>query len=245
MNSTDNIAVSSKNTTLVDVLDRVLDKGAVVDGDIELCVAGIQLVSLKLKMLLSSTATLEKFAQPLHARAGQASPLNEIMMGCSDGGCNSSPDYSENCQKELNPMKQSVPLVNNHKNTERLEAHVLGNDEPSPCAQGLGEPIPCTPPLYTGAGCIDKKPSDKIDIDPKKVEQGLAKLVLTVVELLRQLMEKQALRRVDLGTLTDKQVDSLGEAFMNLNEKMKELKEVFGLKDEDLNLDLGPLGDLT
>lgn len=84
----------------------------------------------------------------------------------------------------------------------------------------------------------------KVDIDPKKVEQGLAKLVLTLVELLRNLMERQALRRMELGTLTNIEVNRLGEAFMMLDEKMKEIKNVFGLKDSDLNLDLGPLGEV-
>jgi hypothetical protein len=84
----------------------------------------------------------------------------------------------------------------------------------------------------------------RVTADPEKVEQGLAQLVLTLVELLRQLMERQALRRMDEGTLTDEQVERLGLTFMRLSERMDELKETFGLRDEDLNLDLGPLGSL-
>lgn len=86
--------------------------------------------------------------------------------------------------------------------------------------------------------------SRRIDADPEKVEKGLAQLVLTVVELLRQLMERQALHRVEAGTLTDEQVDRLGETLMLLSDRMEELKEEFGLEDRDLNLDLGPLGRL-
>ena len=85
----------------------------------------------------------------------------------------------------------------------------------------------------------------RVSADPEKVEQGLAQLVLTLIELLRQLMERQALRRMDDGTLTDAQIEELGLTFMRLAERMDELKETFGLRDEDLNLDLGPLGSLV
>lgn len=84
----------------------------------------------------------------------------------------------------------------------------------------------------------------RIEADPERVEQGLVQLVLTLVELIRQLMERQAIRRLDSGSLTAKQEEDLGLALMRLAEKMEELKEHFGLDDEDLNLRLGPLGDL-
>jgi Gas vesicle protein K len=84
----------------------------------------------------------------------------------------------------------------------------------------------------------------RVEVDPEKVERGLAQLVLTLVELLRQLMERQALRRVETGTLDDDEVERLGRTFMLLERRMDELKREFGLRDEDLNLRLGPLGDL-
>jgi hypothetical protein len=84
----------------------------------------------------------------------------------------------------------------------------------------------------------------RVNADPERVEQGLAQLVLTLVELLRQLMERQALRRMELGTLTDDEIERLGETFMKLEQRMEELKREFGLEDKDLNLNLGPLGDL-
>jgi len=86
--------------------------------------------------------------------------------------------------------------------------------------------------------------SRRINADPEGVERGLAQLVLTIVELLRQLMERQALHRVAAGTLSDEQVERLGRTLMLLAERMDELKEIFGLEDRDLNLDLGPLGRL-
>lgn len=86
--------------------------------------------------------------------------------------------------------------------------------------------------------------AERIDCDPESVERGLVSLVLTIVELLRQLMERQALRRVDGGGLTDDQVERIGRTLMALDERMAELREHFGLTPEDLNIDLGPLGPL-
>jgi len=85
---------------------------------------------------------------------------------------------------------------------------------------------------------------ERINACPTNVEKGVAKLVLTLIELLRKLMEKQAMKRVDLGTLTDEEIERIGETFIILEKKMLELKEIFHLEDEDLNLNLGPLGDL-
>ena len=86
--------------------------------------------------------------------------------------------------------------------------------------------------------------SPRIALDPENVKKGLGQLVLTVVELIRQLLEKQALRRIEGGSLSDQEVERLGLTFLELNEQMEWLKQEFGLTDEDLNLDLGPLGKL-
>jgi hypothetical protein len=91
---------------------------------------------------------------------------------------------------------------------------------------------------------IDDALSRRVNADPESLERGLAQLVLTIVELLRQLMERQALRRIDTGGLSDEQEERLGRTFMELDQRMAELREEFGLTEEDLNLDLGPLGRL-
>jgi Gas vesicle protein K len=91
---------------------------------------------------------------------------------------------------------------------------------------------------------VDNALSRRLEADPESVERGLAQLVLTVVELLRQLMERQALRRVEAGNLDDKTIERLGQTLMALEARMDELKATFGFEDEDLNLDLGPLGRL-
>ncbi|MHB8631357.1 MAG: gas vesicle protein K [Candidatus Limnocylindria bacterium] len=85
---------------------------------------------------------------------------------------------------------------------------------------------------------------DRVNVDPEGVEQGLAKLVLTLVEFLRQLLERQAVRRMDGGTLTDDEIERVGVALMRLEAKVREMAGAFGLDPDDLNLGLGPIGKL-
>jgi Gas vesicle protein K len=85
---------------------------------------------------------------------------------------------------------------------------------------------------------------DRIDCTPENVEQGLARLVLSLIELIRQLLERQAIRRMEGGSLSEQQVEQMGEALMKLEAKIHELAANFGLTPADLNLDLGPLGQL-
>jgi hypothetical protein len=85
----------------------------------------------------------------------------------------------------------------------------------------------------------------RIDCSQETIEQGLAKLVLGLIELLRQLLERQAIRRMEGGTLSEQQVEEMGLALMKLEEKIKELAQQFGLTQEDLKLNLGPLGNLS
>ena len=82
---------------------------------------------------------------------------------------------------------------------------------------------------------------ERISADAEIVENGLAKLVLSIIELVRKLLERQALRRMDGGNLSDAEIERLGVALMKLEEKMAELKQTFGLSDEDLNMNLGPV----
>ena len=92
--------------------------------------------------------------------------------------------------------------------------------------------------------CVTDTLPSRINIDPESVEQGLAKLVLTLIEFIRRLLEKQAVRRMEGGDLSPEQIEELGLALMKLEAKLQELKTQFGLTDDDLNLDLGPIGRL-
>lgn len=91
---------------------------------------------------------------------------------------------------------------------------------------------------------IENTVTSRINATPDNADHGLAQLVLTLIELIRKLVEKQAIRRVEGGSLTDDEIERLGETLMKLEMKMEELKKIFNLTDEDLNLNLGPLGDL-
>ena len=90
---------------------------------------------------------------------------------------------------------------------------------------------------------VDRLP-DRVDIDPETVQQDLARLVLTLIELLRRVVEHQAVRRMDDGDLSDEQVERMGTALWRLEQKIGEMKDLFGLAGEELNVDLGPLGKL-
>ena len=85
---------------------------------------------------------------------------------------------------------------------------------------------------------------ERISADSESVDNGLAKLVMSIIELVRRLLEKQALRRMDRGNLTEEEIERLGTALMKLEDKMIELKAVFGLSDDDLSLNLGPLKNI-
>jgi hypothetical protein len=86
---------------------------------------------------------------------------------------------------------------------------------------------------------------ERVDVDPDGVERGLAKLVLALVEFLRQVLERQAVRRMEGGSLTDEEVERMGIALMRLEEKVHEMARTFGLDPAELNLGLGPLGSLV
>lgn len=84
----------------------------------------------------------------------------------------------------------------------------------------------------------------RLEGGPEDIERGLGKLVLTLVEFLRQVLEHQAVRRMEGGTLDEAEIERVGLALMRLQERLDEIRVVFGLEEEELNLDLGPLGRL-
>jgi len=98
--------------------------------------------------------------------------------------------------------------------------------------------------LETQLSAVARALPDRINADPEGVDQGLARLVLTVIEVVRKVLEHQAVRRMDGGDLSAEEVERLGLTLLKLDERMQQLKEAFGLTDEDLQIDLGPLGRL-
>jgi hypothetical protein len=202
--------VKQQHFTLLELLDRLLDKGVMVKGEILLSVADIDLVYLNLGLLLSSVKSLKTAGeetlswQPPSTRCAF---LDEPQLATRS--------------KDLVQLTDT----NNQSNSDRRQA--------------IARTIPAAIDYE-----LEQYLTPKTTIDPQNVEKGLAGLVLTLIDLIRKLMEKQAIRRIDAGQLQAEEIERVGDTFLLLDERMEQLKKTFGLEDEDLNLDLGPLGEL-
>lgn len=175
-------SATEERITLIDALDRVLQKGAVISGDVTIRVTDVDLVYLGLRVLLTSISKAEELSGKRPAVLERAPTDGERA-------------YLARLEREIRRAEANIPRL--------------------------------------------------IEMDrPERAEKGLAQLVLTVVELLRRLLEREAMRRIQRGTLTSVEVERLGMTFKALGKKVEELKAVFGLHDEELNLELGPLGHL-
>lgn len=214
---TQELLINQKRVTLLELLDRLLDKGVVTKGEIILSVADIDLIYLNLGLLLSSVKTVEA------ARRTSQGPT-------SFNGVDTKETTGDFFKKENPNIRwlESQPQLPSDSN--RLSESLLRGGRRDSSDGG------------TNGELIKIKP--RTNIDPNNVEKGLAKLVLTLIELLRKLMEKQAIRRMEAGFLNASEIERMGTAFKRLEERMGDLKKVFALKDEDLNLDLGPVGQL-
>jgi hypothetical protein len=205
-------AVENHHVTLLELLDRIVDKGVMVKGEILLSVAEVDLIYLNLGLLLSSVKTVVHAARADYPQQGKRTSYQEAFLSeqYQDSG-------SQNQSFSPLPQKQSL---NRH-------------------GQDNKPPIPSTRKAQR-----TRRHGQKANIDQDNVEKGLVKLVLTLVDLIRQLMEKQAIRRIEDEQLEESEIERVGNAFFLLDEKIEQLKKAFDLTDEDLNLDLGPLGDL-
>ncbi len=219
---------ASREVTLLDLLDRLLQGGIVAQGDISLAVADIDLVNLSLRLAVGSDL--------LAAR-----PVGLARTEHHDRRRTEHPDS----RRTEHHDRRRVPPRSEHG--EQL----YGRARPSSVRQGTRSRLHGVsaerPSLEVFADDLDPVRSGlgrRMNADEEKLERGLAQLVMTVIELLRQLMERQAVHRMEAENLTSEEVERLGRTFMALADRMEELKESFGLTDEDLNLNLGPLGNL-
>lgn len=173
---------SGDKVTLIDALDKVLEKGAVINGEIVIRVADVDLVFLGLRLLLTSISKAEELSGKSFSNPDRELTPEDM-------------EYIERLQREIRKAEENIPKL--------------------------------------------------IDLsNPEKTEQGLAQLVLTLVELIRKLLEKEAFRRVKRGTLSQAEIQKLGLSLKAMKTKIKEIQTIFGIADEELNLDLGPLGNL-
>lgn len=217
----------SEPLELADLLNTALDKGVVAHGDVTIAVADIDLVRLNLALLLSAVETAE-------SRAGRQ---RESHHGAPSVAAGTTPVGGLAAHGQPPPPTRSL-------------AGALGPALPEPApprssvprqAAGTGGGV-----AEAGASLAEVAPGlpARIDAAAPGVESGLARLVLTLIEVLRKVLEHQAVRRMEGGRLTDEEVERLGLALASLYDRMQDLKRVFGLSDTDLEIDLGPLGRL-
>jgi hypothetical protein len=210
---------------LADAVDHLLNKGAVLTGDATLSLAGVDLVYVGLNVLIASVETL---------RESERTPP---------------PTHPQHLGEGIRDHPRVASISSGVPGASVRPAAVTENSPPQRLGEGSGEggtPVselpPSSPHLYADP---ETRVTDAPALLPEeRPEQGLARLVLTLIELLRQVLERQALRRVEGNGLTDEQIERMGLALMELETKMVELRSVFGLSEEDLVLDLGPLEGL-
>lgn len=172
---------TGERATLIDALDKVLEKGAVIDGEIALRVADVDLVFIGLKLLITSVSRAEVL------RSGENV--------CNKAMSREDEKYIRSLEREIEKAQMNIPKI--------IEAD-----------------------------------------NPERAEKGIAQLVLTLVKLIKDLMYREAKRRITKGTLSEGEIQKLGLTFKALDKKIEEMRAIFGLEDEELNVDLGPLGNL-
>lgn len=171
----------NKNATLVDALDVVIDKGAVLHGDIVIRIADLDMLAISLKVIIVSMSRLQ---------TQQGKRVDEV---------------------HVNEMGDEIYLQKLEKQIEDAQKHIN---------QMLNADV------------------------PEEIEGGLAQLVLTLIKLIVDLVEREAMRRVEREELTEMEIQKLGLNLEAIETKIEELRLVFGLKEDDLNIDLGSLGKL-
>jgi hypothetical protein len=172
-----------KNVALIDLVDRLLEKGAVVQGDVSIRLADVDLVYVGLRLMVTSISKAASLqGEPNHQQLEEALTPEDVV-------------YLNKLETEIKKAEDAIPRV------------------------------------------IDGS-------DAEQIEQGITRLVLTVTELLRRIMEREAVRQVKMNHLSTRETQKLGMALKALSKKMEALRTVFGLEEDDLNLDLGPLGNL-
>ena len=169
--------------TLTDALDKVLEKGAVINGDIVVTLADVDLIFVGLRLILTSISKAEEISGRTFGERNRE-PTSEDK------------EYIEKLQEEIRRIEQNIPR------------HI-----------DLGH--------------------------PQRAEKGLAKLILGLVEVIRKILEKESCRRVKSGTLSSIEIQKLGLSLKAIKKKIAEIQAIFGIEDEELNIDLGPIGNLA
>jgi len=212
-------SLPTSELSLLDLADRLLSRGVVVAGEATISVAGIDLIYLGLNVVLASVETLREADERRRSGREEVLGTSGVEGTGTDQGWHGDPG--------------SIPPL--------PSGHVGDLSSLPPATPASAFPF-ISSPLAPSAS--PPPASAVIDIDPDHPEDGLARLVLTVVELIRQLLERQAIRRMEGGGLSETEVERLGLALLRLQEKLYEMAAAYGLQPDDLNINLGPLGNL-
>jgi hypothetical protein len=212
----------ANETSLLDLVDNLLGKGVVVDGEVVLGLAGVDLIYLRLAALLAAADRV------IGGRSG--SPREND--GLAKTASHEAADTRGTSRAAEGPVTggmdlQDLPDVAGDRDTG---LHVrAAQDDPG------GSP----------RDHAKQGPPGRWNPDPEDVRKGVMKLVLALAEFIRQLLERQAIRRMEAGTLSDEETERLGTALAQLEETLREMAERAGLDPHEVNLDLGPLGKLV
>ncbi len=206
---------------LADILNTVLDRGAVLHGDVTIAVADVDLIKLNLALLIQAVESAVRRTGPAVGATGGdvPSPAPKSLAG------------------SFGPILEPVARPATTTQPQRADTRPSASGSAAPTPPDGGE-------RSTSLNDVAQGLPARINADEKGVESGLARLVLTLIEVLRKVLEHQAVRRMEGGHLSDEQIERLGLALSRLDDRMQDLKRVFGLTDEDLQIDLGPLGRL-
>lgn len=201
---------------LADLVGSLLDKGVVLRGEAGISVADIDLIHLDLGVMLVAMETA--------LRRSRQSPSLASALG--------PPELSRERERAFEPESADG---------------ARGSERPQVAAQDVDSGTIATGGPRSGAREVSLHQvapalPDKVNVDPEGTENGLARLVLTLIEVLRKVLEHQAIRRMEGGSLSEEEIERLGLGLLRLHDRMQELKNVFGLTDDDLQIDLGPLG---
>ena len=224
----------SEQTSLLDLVDSLLGKGVVVDGEVVLGLAGVDLIYLRLAALLAAADRVRSGGTVLPPKGGDERAAVDSGAGHLKQGV-SSPDGSPEGMPHV-PADGS-PEGPPHGRSEGLPHSRSEDGEP----EGIHVRAAPDEALRSESAA----PVSRWNPDPEEVRKGVMKLVLALAEFIKQLLERQAIRRMEAGTLTEDETDRLGTALAQVEETLREMAERTGLDPEDLNLDLGPLGKLV
>lgn len=237
--------VLAQSSTLVDAVDRLLNRGAVLAGEATISLAGVDLIYLGLNLVVASVETLRQPSTRLVSSAEKGEGSGEEGKGLPS----LSPAHPS--PPSLRPIEQDAgtrpPLRTRQRHVYTDGRCSTEEGTSASAAYSTSPPTSDRPPSSSPrgtAGADQRSGSEAAPGAAGDTARDLARLVLALVELLRQLLERQAMRRMDGGGLSDDEVERMGLALQELEAKLAELRTVFGLSEEDLNVDLGPLGRL-